>query len=182
MLFAGRAPFTLHGELLGSCDTFVHFVQDSFDPASIVRPYVKWDYSLPSGVVVQEALARAADFMHSDPPGSVYMLLPRETLAETWDDSAMPAYPSARYGSVQMGGIEPTRAVTIAEALMSAENPIAVTAYETLFLGVAQMVVFGTRSKKCFLFQRELTDTLSAIAQFCAPTYDFGLFRATACC
>jgi len=129
MLFAGRAPFTLHGELLGSRDTYVHFVQDSFDPASIVRPYVKWDYSLPSGVVVKEALARAAAFMQSDPPGPVYMLLPRETLAETWDDSAMPAYPPARYGSVRAGGIEPGRAATIAEALMSAENPVAVTAY-----------------------------------------------------
>jgi acetolactate synthase I/II/III large subunit len=120
MLFAGRAPFTLHGELLGSRDTYVHFVQDSFDPASIVRPYLKWDYSLPSGVVVKEALSRAAAFMHSDPRGPVYMLLPRETLAETWDDTVMPAYPPARYGSVRAGGIEPARAVAIAEALISA--------------------------------------------------------------
>ena len=67
--------------------------------------------------------------MHSDPLGPVYMLLPRETLAETWDDFAMPAYPSARYGSIRMGGIEPARAASIAEALMSAENPIALTAY-----------------------------------------------------
>ena len=129
MLFAGRAPFTLHGELLGSRDTYVHFVQDSFDPASIVRPYVKWEYSLPSGVVVKEALSRAAAFMQSDPPGPVYMTLPRETLAQSWDDSAMPAYPPARYGGVQAGGIEPARAAAIAEALMAAENPIAVTAY-----------------------------------------------------
>ena len=35
------------------------------------------------------------------------MMLPRETLAEEWDDAAMPAYPPARYGSVQAGGIEP---------------------------------------------------------------------------
>ena len=32
--------------------------------------------------------------------------MPRETLAEEWDDAAMPAYPPARYGSVQAGGIE----------------------------------------------------------------------------
>ena len=69
MLFAGRAPYTLHGELTGSRDTYVHFVQDPFDIASIVRPYVKWEYSLPSGIVVKEALARAGAFMHSDPPG-----------------------------------------------------------------------------------------------------------------
>ena len=129
MLFAGRAPHTLHGELAGSRDTYVHFVQDPFDIASIVRPYVKWEYSLPSGVVVKEALARASAFAQSDPPGPVYMMLPRETLAEEWDDADMPAYPPARYGSVQAGGIEPARAEAIAQQLMAAENPVAFAAY-----------------------------------------------------
>jgi acetolactate synthase-1/2/3 large subunit len=129
MLFAGRAPHTLHGELTGSRDTYVHFVQDPFDIASIVRPYVKWEYSLPSGIVVKEALARASAFAHSDPPGPVYMMLPRETLAEEWDEAAMPSYPPARYGSVRAGGIEPDRAEAIAKALMSAENPVAFAAY-----------------------------------------------------
>ena len=129
MLFAGRAPYTLHGELTGSRDAYVHFVQDPFDIASIVRPYVKWEYSLPSGIVVKEALARASAFAHSDPPGPVYMMLPRETLAEQWDDADMPAYPPARYGSAQSGGIEPARVDMIATQLMAAENPIALTAY-----------------------------------------------------
>lgn len=129
MLFAGRAPHTLHGELTGSRDTYVHFVQDPFDIASIVRPYVKWEYSLPSGIVVKEALARASAFAHSDPPGPVYMMLPRETLAEEWDEAAMPAYPPARYGSVRAGGIEPARAEAIATELMAAENPVAFAAY-----------------------------------------------------
>jgi acetolactate synthase-1/2/3 large subunit len=129
LLFAGRAPYTLHGELPGSRDTYVHFVQDPFDIASIVRPYVKWEYSLPSGIVVKEALARASAFAQSDPPGPVYMMLPRETLAEQWDDADMPAYPPARYGSVQGGGIEPARVDAIVSRLMAAENPIAVTAY-----------------------------------------------------
>jgi acetolactate synthase-1/2/3 large subunit len=129
MLFAGCAPYTLHGELTGSRDTYVHFVQDPFDIASIVRPYVKWEYSLPSGIVVKEALARASAFAHSDPPGPVYMMLPRETLAEPWDDADMPAYPAARYGGMQAGGIEPARVDIIAAQLMAAENPIALTAY-----------------------------------------------------
>ena len=129
MLFAGRAPYTLHGELPGSRDTYVHFVQDPFDIASIVRPYVKWEYSVPSGIVVREALARASAFAQSDPPGPVYMMLPRETLAEQWDDAGMPAYPPARYGSVHTGGIDRARVDAIAQALMAAENPIALTAY-----------------------------------------------------
>ncbi len=129
LLFAGRAPYTLHGELPGSRDTYVHFVQDPFDIASIVRPYVKWEYSLPSGIVVKEALARASAFAQSDPPGPVYMMLPRETLAEQWDEADMPSYPPARYGGVRAGGIERERVETIADALMAAENPIALTAY-----------------------------------------------------
>src|SRR6201984_216548 len=129
MMFAGRAPHTLHGELTGSRDTYVHFVQDPFDIASIVRPYVKWEYSLPSGVVVKEALARASAFAQSDPPGPVYMMLPRETLAEEWDEAAMPSYAPSRYGSVRAGGIEPTRPEAIAKELMAAENPVAFAAY-----------------------------------------------------
>jgi acetolactate synthase-1/2/3 large subunit len=129
MLFAGRAPHTLHGELTGSRDTYVHFVQDPFDIASIVRPYIKWEYSLPSGIVVKEALTRASAFAHSDPPGPVYMMLPRETLAEQWDDADMPAYPPARYGSVQAGGVAPAQAEAIAQTLMAAENPVAFAAY-----------------------------------------------------
>ena len=129
LLFAGRAPYTLHGELKGSRDTYVHFVQDPFDIASIVRPYVKWEYSLPSGIVVKEALTRASAFMHSDPPGPVYMMLPRETLAEEWDEAQMPAYKPARYGGVKAGGIDQTRVEAIADRLMAAESPIALTAY-----------------------------------------------------
>src|SRR5712672_3005941 len=129
MLFAGRAPYTLHGELTGSRDSYVHFVQDPFDIASIVRPYVKWEYSLPSGVVVKEALARASAFAHSDPPGPVYMMLQRETLAQEWDEASMPAYDLVRYGSVQSGCIDQARVNAIADQLMAAENPIALTAY-----------------------------------------------------
>src|ERR1700754_5148603 len=57
------------------------------------------------------------------------MMLPRETLAEQWDDTAMPAYPAARYGSIHAGGIDPARVAAIAGQLMAAENPVAFTAY-----------------------------------------------------
>jgi acetolactate synthase-1/2/3 large subunit len=78
---------------------------------------------------VKEALARASAIAHSDPPGPVYMMLPRETLAEEWDEAQMPSYPPARYGSVRAGGIEPARAEAIAKELMAAENPVAFAAY-----------------------------------------------------
>ncbi len=53
-LMAGKAPYTLRGELTGSRDNYVHFVQDPYDIASLVRPYVKWEYTLNSGVVAKE--------------------------------------------------------------------------------------------------------------------------------
>ena len=60
LLMAGKAPFTAGGELKGSRDTYVHFVQEPLDQGSLVRPYVKWEWTLPSGVVVKEALRRAS--------------------------------------------------------------------------------------------------------------------------
>ena len=36
---------------------------------SLVRPYVKWEWTLPSGVVVKEALRRAHSIMQSEPQG-----------------------------------------------------------------------------------------------------------------
>jgi acetolactate synthase-1/2/3 large subunit len=129
LLMAGRAPFTLRGELPGSRDNYVHFVQDPFDIGSLVRPYVKWEYSLPSGVLAKEALRRAHTMMQSDPPGPVYLTLPRETLAEQWSGEQVSSFPGERYGAVQAGGIAPAAAAQIARDLMQARNPIVVTSY-----------------------------------------------------
>lgn len=129
LLMAGKSPFTLRGELPGSRDNYVHFVQDPFDMASVVRPYVKWDYSLPSGVIAKEVLRRGHSVMQSDPQGPVYLTLPREMLAETIAADKVHAYSAERYGPVMSGGIDDERAQAIAAQLMSASNPIAVTSY-----------------------------------------------------
>ncbi len=129
MLMAGRAPFTLHGELPGSRDNYVHFVQDPFDIASLVRPYVKWEYNLPSGVVAKEVLRRGHTMMQSDPPGPVFLTLPRETLAETWEPKRVASYPAQRYGSVQVGSAPHEVTARIARELIMAEHPIVITSY-----------------------------------------------------
>jgi acetolactate synthase-1/2/3 large subunit len=129
LLMAGRSPFTLRGELPGSRDNYIHFVQDPFDIGSLVRPYVKWEYSLPSGVIAKEVLRRAHSVMHSDPPGPVYLTLPRETLAETWAPDRVASFPATRYGPVAAGGIAPEQAAHIAERLMAAANPVVITSY-----------------------------------------------------
>jgi len=129
LLMAGRAPFTTRGELTGSRDTYVHFVQEPYDQASIVRPYVKWEYSLPSGVVAKEALRRAHSMMQSDPRAPVYLMLPRETLAETWAESSVRSYPAERYGAASAAGADPEAIAQIADRLLAAHNPILVTSY-----------------------------------------------------
>jgi acetolactate synthase-1/2/3 large subunit len=128
-LMAGKAPFSLHGELTGSRDNYVHFVQDPYDIASLVRPYVKWEYSLSSGVVAKEVLRRGHTLMQSDPKGPVFLTLPRETLAETWDEAAIKGYPESRYGPVAGGGTDAAVATQIADRLLAAKNPIAISSY-----------------------------------------------------
>src|ERR1700757_2256892 len=107
LLMAGKAPFTTGGELVGSRDTYVHFVQEPFDQGSLVRPYVKWEWTLPSGVVVKEALQRASSIMQSAPRGPVYLMMQRETLTEHWSADDIRRYPSDRFGALAGAGADP---------------------------------------------------------------------------
>ena len=121
LLMAGKAPYTMHGELVGTRDTHVHFVQEPFDQGSLVRPYTKWEWTLPSGVVVKEALRRASSIMQSEPRGPVYLMMQRETLTEHWGVDEIHRYPGDRFGAIAGGGADPQ--------LIAAENPILITGY-----------------------------------------------------
>lgn len=129
MLMAGRAPFTMHGELPGGRDTYVHFVQDPFDIGSLVRPYVKWEYNLPSGVVAKEVVRRGHTMMQSDPQGPVYLTLPRETLAQAWAPEQVASFAADRYGPAQAAGLPREAAAAIARELVAAEHPLVITGY-----------------------------------------------------
>jgi acetolactate synthase-1/2/3 large subunit len=129
LLMAGRAPYTVRGELMGSRDNYVHFVQDPFDMASLVRPYTKWEYNLPSGVVSKEVLRRAHSVMHSDPPGPVFLSLPRETLAQHWQEDQVQSFSEHDYGSVHLGSSSLSQLNKVAQQLLAAENPMLVTCY-----------------------------------------------------
>ena len=129
LLMAGKAPYTVRGELPGSRDTYVHFIQEPFDQGAIVRNYVKWEWTLPSGIVTKEVLRRAHAVAHSDPPGPVYLALPRETLAQTWDANAVRSFPAERYGAAGAGAASPEAVSAIVERLLAARHPILITAY-----------------------------------------------------
>ena len=129
ILIAGKAPYTVRGELPGSRDTYVHFIQEPFDQGGIVRNYVKWEWTLPSGVITKEVLRRAHSVAHSDPRGPVYLMLPRETLAQTWDAAAVRSFPEARYGAVGAGAAHADSVAVIVERLLAAKYPILIASY-----------------------------------------------------
>ena len=128
-LMAGKAPYTLRGELTGSRDNYVHFVQDPYDIASLVRPYVKWEYTLNSGMIAKKVVHRGQTVMDSEPPGPVFLALPREVLAASVEEKEVRSFPESRYGPVTAGGCDPAVARGIAEELLSSEYPVAITGY-----------------------------------------------------
>ena len=129
LLIAGSAPFTSFGELDGTRDTYVHFIQQPFDQGSLVRPYVKWEYTLSSGVTTNETLRRAHTIMQSEPTGPVYLMLPREILTAPWEEHSVRPFSAERYGSHPSSGADPDLIEQLAARLLAAKNPVLITGY-----------------------------------------------------
>jgi len=129
LLIAGRAPMTTFDDVTGGRDTYVHFIQEPFDQASVVRPYVKWEYNLAGPSMAHEVVSRAGAVMQSDPTGPVYLTLPREVLAAPVDAASVGAYGHQNHLPVKAQGADPSAVRAIAEQLMRSENPMLVTAY-----------------------------------------------------
>ena len=122
MLFsAGRNPISEAGHS-GSRDRPIHWAQESFDQAAMVREFVKWDYELRSASHLETVVDRALSLAHAEPQGPVYLTLPREVLAERQE--AIEYADPARM--VKPGPLMPA-AESVSEAtqiLASARNPI----------------------------------------------------------
>jgi acetolactate synthase-1/2/3 large subunit len=129
LLIAGRAPMTTFDDVTGGRDTYVHFIQEPFDQASVVRPYVKWEYNLAWPSMAHEVVSRAGAVMQSDPTGPVYLTLPREVLAAPVDVASVGAYGHQNHLPVKAQGADLSAVRSIAEHLMRSENPMLVTAY-----------------------------------------------------
>ncbi|MEX0407575.1 thiamine pyrophosphate-requiring protein [Aquibium sp. LZ166] len=80
LLAAGRTPILEEGEN-GSRSLNIHWAQEMFDQAGMVRESVRWDYELRDPRQLTLATDRALAIAHSDPAGPVYLTLPREILA-----------------------------------------------------------------------------------------------------
>ena len=122
---AGRSPLTEEG-LPGARDVYIHWAQEMFDQAGMVREIVKWDYELRNGQQLETVVDRALSIAASEPKGPVYLSLPREVLAER-AVSFRYDMPGRRVAAAPPGP-DKNAIDEAAQILAEAENPLIVTA------------------------------------------------------
>jgi len=82
---AGRTPLFEKGKH-GSRNGYIHWGQEMYDQAGMVREIVKWDYELRDGINVEQVIDRAISISTSEPRGPIYLTMPREILAQKYTD------------------------------------------------------------------------------------------------
>ncbi len=121
---AGRTPLTEQG-LPGSRDIHIHWGQESFDQAAMLREYVKWDYELRNFEQLETVVDRALEIAMTKPRGPVYLTLPREVIAETQKRFTMRTDPRRHIEETRHP--DPKAIDIAAEWVAKAENPLIIT-------------------------------------------------------
>jgi acetolactate synthase I/II/III large subunit len=80
LLMAGRSPILEEGAF-GARNRAIHWAQEMFDQAGIVRELVKWDYELRNPEQAHLVVPRALEAALASPSGPAYLTLPREPLS-----------------------------------------------------------------------------------------------------
>ena len=125
LLMAGRTPWSEHAPLAeGTRSRHIHWAQEMFDQAGMLRELVKWDYELRAPAEVDIVLDRAITICESDIPGPVYLSIPREVLAAP----ATPSLAPRRAAATGVAHPDPEQIAQAAEILMAADNPLIITA------------------------------------------------------
>jgi len=123
---AGRTPVTETGELPGARDVHIHWAQEAFDQAGMLREWVKWDYELRHAVQLEAVVDRALELAMAEPRGPVYLTLPREVLAQPLGEITI-ASPARRQVASRRFP-DPARIDEAAEILAATRAPLVVTA------------------------------------------------------
>src|SRR6185437_3070822 len=124
ILAAGRTPLTEKGSF-GSRSRPIHWAQEMFDQASMLRELVKWDYELRQPNQIGDMVARGVEVAMAHPRGPVYMVLPREPLSAPLSEPIAPMKPRAQAAETHP---DPKAIATLAEWIAAAERPLIVTA------------------------------------------------------
>jgi acetolactate synthase-1/2/3 large subunit len=121
---AGRTPTNEDG-LAGHRSLDIHWTQEMFDQAGMLRESVKWDYELRNGQQLETVVDRALSIAKSEPMGPVYLSLPREVLAQPMNEFTYTT-PSRQHPAAP--GFPNGAAVEEAATLLAAaENPLIIT-------------------------------------------------------
>ena len=122
---AGRSPLT-EGELPGARDVYIHWAQEMFDQAGMLREIVKWEYELRNGQQLETVIDRALAIATTPPGGPVYLSLPREVLAAPLPGFSYDA--PARRVAAAPAAADKGAIQDAARILAAAENPLIITA------------------------------------------------------
>ncbi|WP_394233243.1 thiamine pyrophosphate-requiring protein [Niallia oryzisoli] len=125
-IFAGETPFTMDGELPGSRNSYVNYLQNVYDQRGILRSYVKWEADIRTGKNVKQLIYRAMQMAKSDPAGPVYLTGAREVLEENVEK-----LPDSwgEWASIESSSLPPWGVEEIVSALLEARNPLLITSY-----------------------------------------------------
>lgn len=124
MFAAGRSPLTESG-VKGGRNLPIHWTQEMFDQAGMVREAVKWDYELRTATQIETVVDRALSIANSEPKGPVYLSLPRETLAESIESFSYNS--PSRHGSPTRPFPDIEGVERAAEWMASAKSPLLIT-------------------------------------------------------
>jgi acetolactate synthase-1/2/3 large subunit len=158
LIMAGTVPITMDGELVGSRNEYIHWIQDVPDQRGIVRQYMKYDHEIRTGHNARQIVLRARQLAMSEPKGPVYLIAARETLEQIVPPPAIPPN-IERWGPVEPSALPPKAVERIAHALVGARAPLIVTSY----LG---------RSPTAFNLLVQLVDKLGIAVHESAPIYN----------
>jgi acetolactate synthase I/II/III large subunit len=125
-IFAGASPFTQAGEMRGSRNEFIQWIQDVHDQRGIVRGYMRYENEIRSGKNIKQLVHRSFQFAHSDPKGPVYLMGAREVMEEEVDPVAIDI---AEWRPLAPAALSPADVEALASDLVKARRPLAVTSY-----------------------------------------------------
>ena len=125
-VFAGTSPVTQSGELEGSRNEFIQWIQDVHDQRGGVRGYVRYDNEVRAAANIQLLVYRSLQFACSDPKGPVYLNAAREVLEGRVQPAA---HPRSHWQPVAPAALPVEAAAALAAALSQAEAPLVVTSF-----------------------------------------------------
>jgi len=126
LIFAGASPYTQEGELKGSRNEFIHWLQDVPDQRGILRGYMKYENELRTGRNIKQMIHRALQIAYSDPPGPAYLMAAREVFEEEVPSVTIDP---ARWQRIAPQPLPEDGLTELVNSLRAAKRPLVVTSY-----------------------------------------------------